>query len=307
MAVYCDIKEYKSAEDGCAVALGFFDGVHLGHRSVIKHCKETGLRSAAMTFSESPAKLLGRACPPLLTDNARKAELLSQAGADDVIFADFGGMKDMSAYEFVRDILHERLGAKAVCCGMNYRFGKNGEGGTDALRGICGDFGIKVIVAEPVKTDDGIEISSTRIRGMIAEGELRQANSMLGYRYSVSGDIEDGNHLGRSMGYPTVNIPIADGLAVPRYGVYASRIITDGGEYIGATNIGVHPTAGANDKPLCETFILGYGGESLYGRHVVCELWGFVRDEKRFDSFDELRMQISVDIEQIKDMMKGGA
>ena len=305
MAVYYDLAEYPTKSRGTAVALGFFDGVHLGHRAVIKGCEGMGLDTVALTFDKNPAGVLGRNDPPKLTDNLRKAELLSEIGADDIIFADFESIKDMSAEDFVTEILCKKLNARAVSCGYNYRFGKGGSGDTALLMRLCGKFGIKVNVIDAV-TLNGEKISSSRIRELIAGGDTEKASHMLGYPYSIMGDISSGNHIGRMMGFPTVNIPIGEGMVVPRYGVYASKVMIDGVGYIGATNIGVHPTAGINDKPLCETFIIDFGGGDLYGKYAVCELYDHIRPEKRFSSLDELQEQISRDCEKIKDIMKGG-
>lgn len=303
MAVYQTISEYHPSADGTAVALGYFDGIHLGHRAVLTQCAENKgeLRAAVLTFTENPAAALGKACPPALTDNAHKAALMEKLGIGDVIFADFGGLKELSPEEFVRDILRKRLNAKSVFCGFNYRFGKNGAGDTEKLRELCARYGIETQVVPPVYLDREAA-SSTRIRELIAAGEVERANALLGYRYSIEGDIGHGNHLGTAMGFPTVNLPIAQGMATPRFGVYASRMVIGDRVYRGATNVGVHPTVGANDQPLCETFLLDFGGEELYGRHAVCELLRFVRGERRFGSKEELIAQVQRDCETIREM-----
>ncbi len=296
MAIYYSTEEYPADGRGTAVALGFFDGVHRGHRAVLGACAQGKgeMRCAALTFRESPAKTLGRECPPMLTDNVRKAALMGTLGVEDVIFADFSKMKDVSAARFVGDILSEQLNAKKVYCGFNYRFGRSGEGDTAALKRLCEERGIEVNVSEPVYVG-GEQVSSTRVRGLLLNGEIEKANELLGYRYAVAGGIDSGNHIGTEMGFPTVNIPIAEGMAAPRFGVYASCIRIDGAAYRGATNIGVHPTVGENERPLCETFILDYHGESLYGKNAVCELVRFVRAEKRFGSLAELTAQVKKD------------
>lgn len=302
MAIYHSLDEYLPDDRGCRAALGFFDGVHLGHRAVIACGDDGGLRRVVLTFAQSPAKALGAPFPGLLTDNTRKAELLTQAGAQDIIFADFGALRDMSAEDFVEKIIVEKLRAKQVCCGFNYRFGKGGKGDVKRLAELCSRYGTEVKAREPV-TVGGEQASSSRIRELIASGDIRRANEMLGYRYAVSGVIAGGNHIGTGMGFPTVNIPIGGGLIVPRYGVYASKVTVGGKEYIGATNIGVHPTVGENDMPLCESFLLDFDGSDLYGKYAVCELCDFVRDERTFGSFDELRAQIDADCERIREMM----
>lgn len=302
MKVYNSLEEYNPNHNGTGVALGFFDGVHRGHRAVIGSCAdEKGeYDCVVLTFRESPARLMGRNAL-LLTTNDQKAELIADIGADAVIFADFGALKELSPEDFVIRILRDRLNAKRVYCGFNYRFGRGGAGDIERLRELCAKQGIAVVVKEPVFCDNE-QVSSSLIRQLIADGEIEKANVLLGYRYAVEGEIDSGNHLGSTMGFPTVNIPIGDGLTVPKYGVYASDIVIDGVRYKGATNIGVHPTVGAHPIPLCETFLLNFGGGDLYGKKAVCELKAFVREERHFDSIEELTAQIKKDCEAIKKM-----
>lgn len=297
---YCLDKRITSGNGSC-VALGFFDGVHPGHRAVIGACcaKKGGNDAVMLTFADSPAAALGREAPPLLTDNERKAELVESIGADEIIFADFLLLKDMSAADFVRAVLRDKLNAAAVYCGENYRFGKNGEGDTAALKELCAIEGIRVSVIEPVLFD-GEPISSTRIRASIADGDIEKANAMLGYSYAVRGVIGSGNHIGTQLGYPTLNLQMDNKLAVPRYGVYASRVSIDGRSYTAATNIGVHPTVRQSSKPVCESYLLDYTGTELYGLSAKCELVRFVRPEMKFSSAGELCAQVARDIAEIR-------
>ena len=303
MKITDSLEEYIPKKNGTRVALGFFDGVHRGHRAVIGSCiaEKGSSPCVVLTFRESPAKALGRPTPTLLTDNEKKAELLAQIGVDEVIFADFNTVKDLSPQAFVTAILRDKLHAEKVTCGFNYHFGQGGAGDTALLTKLCEEQGIAVEVKEPVFCD-GEQISSSLIRRCIADGRIEKANNLLGYPYAIEGAIDSGNHIGSAMGFPTVNIPIGEGLTVPRYGVYASAITIDGRRYRGATNIGVHPTVGAHDVPLCETFLLDFGGGDLYGKKATCELTAFVREEKRFASMDELGAQIKKDCETIDKM-----
>lgn len=300
MTIYECLEEYRPHENGAYVALGFFDGVHIGHRSVIESCAaDSGEASCVvLTFRESPQKALGKSAPPLLTSNVRKAALMEQIGADEIIFADFSAVKNEGPADFVRKILRDKLKAKRVYCGFNYRFGAGGIGDTDTLKTLCEYYGIEVVVKEPVYLR-GEQVSSSLIREKIAAGEIARANEMLGYRYVLEGDIGSGNHIGTSMGFPTVNIPIAMGVTVPRFGVYASDIVIDGKVYCGATNIGVHPTVGENDRPLCETFLLDFEGGDLYGKSALCALRAFIRPERHFASVEELKAQVKADCERI--------
>ena len=301
MAIYHSLDEYTAPEQGTSVALGFFDGVHLGHRAVIEAAADDRLRRVVLTFGENPLRVLGRECPPTLTDNRRKAELMTAAGADDVIFADFVQMKDLTPDDFVNNILHEKLNAKRVVCGFNYRFGSRGAGDTDMLRRLCESRGTEVIVCDPVSVDTE-QVSSSRIRELITYGDIKKANAMLGYRYAVSGDIGSGNRIGSELGFPTVNICLGEDMVKPRRGVYASFLTVGSTSYLGATNIGVHPTVGESESPLCETFLIDFPGGDLYGSRALCELREFIRGEKKFSSVDELIGQIEKDCERIKSL-----
>ncbi len=302
MSIYHGLQSYSRRENGAAVALGFFDGVHLGHRAVVGACAGSGLPCLVLTFAEAPAAALGREYPPLLTDNKRKAELLGACGAQDIVFADFNAVKALSPEDFVREILLERLNARQVFCGFNYRFGAGGVGDTAVLFELCGRYGIGVTVCEPVYRG-GEPVSSTRIRACIAAGDMEQAKDMLGGYYAVEGEIGGGNRIGSVMGFPTVNIPLREGLAIPRFGVYASVLTIDGKSYRGATNIGVHPTVEEIRRPLCESFLLDFEGGDLYGKNALCELRQFIRGERRFAGIEELSAQIREDCQQIEQIL----
>lgn len=305
MKIWNSIDEYMAAGARSSVALGYFDGVHTGHRAVIDACcagKGDGT-AVVLTFRESPAAVLGLPTPPALTDNARKAQRIEAAGVDALIFADFAAVRGMSPEQFVQIVLKRQLGARRAVCGYNYRFGRGGAGDIAALQSLCAKEGIEAVVVPPVYLD-GEAVSSTRIRALLAAGDIARANRMLGYRYAIAGVIGSGNRIGTELGFPTVNIPIGGGLCVPRYGVYASRVTVDGKCYGGATNIGVRPTVESGGAPLCETFLIGYDGGALYGRTAVCELLTFLRDERRFAGKEDLQEQVNRDISAIRKMMR---
>ena len=301
MKIFYSIDEYAAQHGRSRVALGFFDGVHAGHRAVIAACREEGSgdKTVVLTFRESPAAALGLPVPPVLTNNDRKAALFASLGVDAVIFADFGDLRDLTPEEFVNGVLRDRLGAVEVCCGYNYRFGRGGAGDTAALGRLCAAAGIGVTVKEPV-TVDGEAVSSTRIRELLEAGEIARANRMLGSPYAIGGAIRSGNHLGTQLGFPTVNLTIGAGQSVPRYGVYASRVTVSGAVYHGATNIGVRPTVENDGMPLCESFLIDYTGGDLYGEEALCELLDFVRAERRFGSVEELQVQVTRDIDAVR-------
>ena len=302
--IYNSIQEYQKTGYPSSVALGFFDGVHPGHRAVIDAClcDHDDIKSVVLTFSRPPAAVLGYPAPPLLTDNRQKARLMEKAGVDAVIFADFGEMKDDTPARFVSEVLCDALRAKKVCCGYNYRFGKGGSGDTQLLKQLCAEKGIAVDVCDPVYID-GVAVSSSEIRRLIADGEIAAANRMLGYPYAIRGAIDSGNHIGTAMGFPTLNLMPDGEVVLPRYGVYASRVTIGTATYLGATNIGVHPTVSESADPVCETFLLDYHGGDLYGAAATCELIDFIRPEQRFSSLEELTAQIQADCARIKNAM----
>ncbi|MBQ3418422.1 MAG: bifunctional riboflavin kinase/FAD synthetase [Ruminococcus sp.] len=300
MKVFTSLDEFAKTGYHTSVALGFFDGVHLGHQAVIKNAvKNSGsLCSAVLTFSEPPAKTLTGSAPPLLTTNELKQKYFEVSGAHALIFADFSSLRDLSPQDFVGLILKEKMRAEKVFCGFNYHFGSKGAGDTGLLSALCSQYGIEVQVSDPVYYAGEI-ISSTRIRSCLSQGKMKKVRAMLGRPYILSGKVSEGNRIGSSLGFPTLNFAIDPTCAVPRYGVYASRVLINGKFYRGATNIGVHPTVKENASPLCETFLLGYEGGDLYDAEVFCQLLRFIRPEKKFSSLEELQKQIKNDIESI--------
>ena len=301
MELFYTLDEFAKTGYHTSAALGFFDGVHLGHRTVIGNAVQNkgGLHSVVLTFSEPPAKALTGAVSPVLTTNEEKQLILEAMGVDAVVFADFSALRDMSPRDFVRIVLKEKLHAKKVFCGFNYHFGSKGAGGTGDLLRLCAQQGIAAQVSEPVCCDGEI-VSSTRIRRCLKEGRINEASKMLCRPYTLFGEVCAGNHIGTALGFPTLNFPIDLSCIVPRYGVYASEILVDTKVYRGATNIGVHPTFKETPTPLCETFLLDFEGDELYDKKVRCRLLRFIRPEKKFSSLEELQAQIEEDIKTIR-------
>lgn len=277
-----------------AVALGTFDGLHLGHMSVIGKAIGTGRRSLVLLFSEHPQKVLNGTAPGAIIDSADEDMIIRSLGAEPVRI-DFAEIHDMSPRDFVSKILGDRLDAGFAACGFNYRFGKGGEGTAETLRAICGEYGIGVEVAEEVD-HEGSPVSSTRIREAIAAGDVAAAGEMLGRAYSYNLVVEHGQARGRTLGFPTINQRFPEGFCLPRFGVYRSRTEVDGKTYDSVTNVGVRPTVGS-DAPSSETYIDGYSGD-LYGRKIRVSLLSFIRPERKFDSVDELKKQVEKDIEE---------
>ena len=277
-----------------AVALGYFDGVHRGHRRVIGGAaaeQKNGLLPVCLTFAESPKSVIAGKSQPSLMTRADKLRALETIGVAHVVFADFRAIMHLSARDFFREILLGKLFAKALFCGFNYRFGRHAEGDTAMLGALCDEFGVRLTVVPP-ETDGGEVVCSTLIKRLIAEGDVRRANALLCGRFGVTEVIRHGRHLGHSLGAPTINQPLTEGLVVPKFGVYVSEVTLENGErYCGVTNIGVKPTVGGT-TPLWETWMPRYAGGEIYGETADVRLLDFIRAEKRFDSLDALKTEI---------------
>ena len=281
-------------KQNCAVALGFFDGVHRGHRKVLGGAaaqRANGLLPVCLTFSESPKAIIGGSAIPFLMTREDKLRVLEQIGLEHVFFSDFRAVMHLSAREFFEKILIDTLRAKQIFCGFNYRFGKHAAGDTALLQTLCDEFGVALTVAPPEKDGEDV-VCSTLIKRLIAEGNVRRANELLCGRFGVREVIRHGRHLGHELGAPTINQPLTKGLVVPKFGVYASEVTLESGErYGGVTNIGVKPTVGGT-TPLWETWMPAYRGGEIYGETADVRLLDFIRPEKKFDSLDALKDEI---------------
>lgn len=288
------MKEQEFKNSG--VALGFFDGIHLGHRAVIgamvDYCKSNNLLPVVYTFEKNPALLFGKNVE-VITPNSERTAILYGIGVEKVIEENFLSIKDMTPQQFVEEVLVKKLHASKVFCGFNYHFGKGGKGDSKMLKEICSLYNIETEEIPPVEAL-GDTVSSTRIRRLIKDGDIETANQLLGNCFGFSSVIEEGNHIGRLMETPTINQKLPENLAIPRFGVYTSIVKVDGKSYAGVTNIGVKPTIG-NYSPLSETWLPEYNGPDLYGKKTDVRLLCFQRDEKRFESIKELEAQIKTD------------
>lgn len=272
-----------------SVALGVFDGVHLGHRAVITGANNTDAPCAVYTFS--PDSLTTKAGAEQLCPD-EFLEQLDTLGVCELFVADFAAVREMTPAAFVEQVLHDQLHATTVSCGFNYRFGKNGAGDAALLTALCAERGITVTVVPAVEVD-GEPVSSTAIRRAIAAGDMTATRRLLGRNYCLRRPVVDGQHLGRRLGMPTINQTLPAGQACPRFGVYASCAIADGRVYPAVTNIGRRPTVGA-DAPLAETYIDGFSGD-LYGQTVAVYPLVYLRPEQKFDSLEALQAQVQAD------------
>jgi riboflavin kinase/FMN adenylyltransferase len=266
-----------------AVALGAFDGVHLGHRRVIEAAQATGLPTTVLTFDPHPRIALGNQVE-LLTTLERRVELLSELGVDVVVVRFTPDMALATPEEFADSILRP-LGTKVVVAGANFRFGRGRSGDLETLAGL----GFEV---RPVPLLDGI--SSSRIRQLVRAGEIEAAARLLGRPHEVEGTVVSGDARGGTLGYPTANLAVPAEVIVPAYGIYAGRV----GEHRAAISIGVNPHYGGQERRV-EAFLLEFDG-NLYGEHLFVQLWRRLRDERAFASEQELIDQIGRDVEETR-------
>lgn len=277
-----------------AVALGLFDGIHLGHKKVINNAVKSNLKSAVLSFTtkmDRPTKKKQQ--KDILTIKQRISQF-KDLGVDYVYIPDFDEIKNIEPKNFVKDILHDIINAKIVFCGQDFKFGKNALGDVNILKDICKEFGIEVFIVQQEYYDNEV-VSSTRIRKLLAQGDIELANKLLGYNYYIEEVVTEGKKLGRTINYPTINQDIDEKICLPKFGVYVSSVEIDGKTYNSITNIGIKPTIKGERKPLAETHIIGYDGD-LYGKSIKVLIYKFVRDEQKFDTIEQLKDNISRDV-----------
>ena len=279
------------------IAIGFFDGVHLGHAALLRltrrRADELGIPAAVLTFDTHPDTLVYHQPVPLInTLEDRKYLMEEKFSMDEVILAHFDrAMMEMPWEAFVEDYLLGELGAKHVVCGHDFSFGYRGQGTPDKLRRLCAQRGVGVNVVDKVSLG-GITVSSTHIRQLIRQGDMEAAAQMLGHRHFLSGEVLHGKELGRRLGFPTANLALPEGLIAPAYGVYATLVtLPDGSAHPAVTNVGVRPTVHDQLGRLVEAWILDCTAE-LYGEKIRVEFFTRLRGEKKFDSLEALREEV---------------
>ena len=287
------------------IALGFFDGVHLGHGALLRR---VGLQAEALdaapctfTFDRSPAAALtGREVPLLTGVDDRKWLMETLYGIQEVIVAPFNVMRDMDWWDFVAQYLRQELNAVHVVAGHDFHFGRRGEGSPQRLAEECAKLGMGCDIIPRVELD-GITVSSTHIRSLVAAGEVEEAARFLGHPHVLSGPVVHGNELGRTLGTPTANLLVPPGVIAPGFGVYAARARLPQGEYMAVTNVGTRPTVNQDRNAVTvEPWILDYSG-NLYGKTIRLELCKRLRPEQRFGSVDELRAAILKNGDETRD------
>lgn len=282
-----------------AVALGFFDGLHLAHQQVIgRAVRAVGLAPAVFTFqTDSTAPVSKRT--GLLMEEWQKEELLGRMGVRVLWSPSFCQFAHLSPEDFVNQVLVYGFQARLVCCGYNYTFGKGGSAGSEELSCLCQKAGIQCETLPAVERL-GSPVSSSRIRQAIGEGDMELAAALLGRPFTLEERVETGHQLGRRLFFPTINQRFPDRFVQPRFGVYASETVINGIRYPSITNVGRRPTVGS-DAVLAETHLLGTH-QNLYGLRVPVSLLRFMRPEQKFPSVEELQAQVLWDIELRKQM-----
>lgn len=279
-------------EKGTVFALGFFDGVHLGHQALLTRCRSLaaslGCQAGVVTFLGHPDTLVTGQTPPLINTPADRRRLLAYFGAEKILELPFDReLMEMPWQDFFRKLLE--MGAAGLVCGSDFRFGHRGEGNAERLRAASEEAGIPCAVV-PQQSLDGIRISSTYIRRLLEEGNMETANRFLGHPHLLTGTVISGRKLGRTLGIPTANLAIPEGCVVPAFGVYACRAWLDGQTHLAVTNVGTRPTVGGH-RVTVEPWLLDFQGD-LYGRELALEFYAFLRPERKFPSTEELSREI---------------
>ena len=284
-----------------AVTVGKFDGFHLGHRSLLSAVlkeKERGLASCVITFST--AVDTGR---KVIYTKEEQRKLCESMGID--VLAEYPldeSMREMTAEQFVAEILCKKLQAKVIVAGEDFRFGKGREGDVALLRALEETYGYRTVCV-PKVTEESVRISSTGIRGLLAEGKVAEANELLGRPYAVFGEVLHGKKLGRTLGFPTMNLIPSGEKLLPVYGVYVTRTKADGQWFDGITNIGLRPTVDSDEQVSVETHLFSYEGD-LYGKQVEVQFLTFLRPERKFPDVDSLQGAMKEDVKNAKGYLK---
>ena len=283
-----------------SIALGFFDGVHTAHRAIIetavRKAETRGLRPVVLTFDKAPSEVLFGSAPPYITTLEEKERLINALGAQMRLMHTSRSLLSMTAEEFAEKILVQEYNAAEVTCGFNYRFGSEGCGDTQLLTKLGKRFGFNVTVIGE-RISGGETVSSSRIRALISSGRIEEANMLLGRSFSISGTVEHGKRLGRTIGFPTANVYPQSGALLPMSGVYETVVEINGERLSAITNTGTNPTVG-KETLRTETYIPS-ADIDLYGKRITVEFVRFIRAEKKFSDLEALKQQIREDLNGI--------
>lgn len=305
MEIIKDINQIKW--ENTAITIGKFDGIHIGHQKLLHKvlsAKGNGCTSVVFTFDRFPGKMFSGEERFFLTSEEEKQEFMRELGMDYYVMFPF--TKETAAMEpekFFSEILVGTMKVKELYVGRNFRFGKDRKGDVTLLKELAGQYGVSFEAIEK-ETYQGDVVSSSRIRDLVLDGEMENVTAMLGRAYTVSGPVIHGKRLGRTIGFPTINLSIPDGKIRPKSGVYCSKVRIEGNEFFGITNIGTKPTVQEEPVYGAETFLLECN-ENLYEKKVVIELLHYVREEQKFSSLDELMQQLERDKQYSRTFFEG--
>ncbi|MEG6521707.1 bifunctional riboflavin kinase/FAD synthetase [Desulfotomaculum sp. 1211_IL3151] len=305
MRVYRSLKGLKDIYSNITVALGNFDGIHLGHQRLIGEAVSMACRSkgtaAVLTFDPHPLMVLRpQMAPAMLLDQESKERIMAGLGVDILIPLHFTPeFARLSPEEFIKDILIEQIGTKGIVVGYNYTFGYKGSGKTDDLNYYAAEYGYTLSVIPPVMVGDQV-VSSTLIRSKLAEGDVISAKKYLGYYPFTEGTVVKGDRRGNTLGFPTANINCPEGMVVPAKGVYSVKVEMDDEIYLGVANIGTKPTFQGNSlRTNIEVHLLDFCGD-IYGKNIRVQYVSRLRDEKKFNSINDLVSQIQADVQSAR-------
>lgn len=297
------VENFEEKKYNTSIALGNFDGVHIGHRDLIKSMiedsRELNLKSSVLLFENHTKSVLRGQAPQLLTNNKQRIRLLKYLGVDILYKTNFNSsIRELSPEQFIRNILIDKLNVKAITVGYNYRFGYKAMADIKVLKSIGERYGIKITIIEPIMLEEEI-VSSTKIRDYLEKGFIQKANSMLGRNYTITGKVVQGKNIGNKLGFPTANIELKDRFLVPKSGVYYTKTKIMDKTYLSVTSIGKNPTFNEVEVKI-ETHILDFN-ENIYGKDIEIELIKYLRKEIKFDNLDDLKNQIKLDIKTVLD------
>lgn len=283
-------------------ALGFFDGVHLGHQALLTACRHlaqsTGTHPGVVTFTSHPQALTAGKAPGLINTPDDRARLLLSFGITELLFLNFDeDLRNQPWQEFLETLLEKNAGG--FVCGDDFRFGFRGEGNATLLAEFCRERSLPFAVV-PAQTLDGTRICSTHIRDLLKEGDMETAGRFLGHDHMLTGQVVEGRQLGRTIGVPTANLQLPGEVLCPRHGVYACSALVDGQLYTAVTNIGTRPTVEGHHVTV-EAWLLDFEGD-LYGKEITLFFHKFLRTEEKFDSLEALKCQIQKDAQAAREL-----
>lgn len=298
MEIFTELNEQKDL----SIILGFFDGIHQGHKAVIStgvnFAKNNGLKSALITFNEAPSVFLNKKKKQYILTKSNKIKAIEKLGVDYLYLLDFNeNFSKITAFEYLK-MLIKNFQPKAITSGYNHYFGYNKSGNSDYLKLMQKEYGYEYLEVKPIKIKQGV-VSSSKIRESLLSGDIKNANYMLGYRFYVENKVIEGRQIARTLGFNTANLLFPEGIIEIPNGVYAVEVNFDDKNYIGIANYGTKPTITNDNKKILEVHIMNFD-KDIYGKVIKVSFLDKIRDEKKFDSLTQLKEQITKDIECLK-------